>query len=90
MSNSKSIGGSYGSGPITAESVGIGQSPGGPVGGYQTDHAPQGAGVPPPQGAVASPPQATPKSNRPGSGGKNVTHTRNDGKAQPPPSRTRG
>jgi hypothetical protein len=37
----KSIGGSYGSGPINAQSIGISQSQGGPVAGYNTSNKPR-------------------------------------------------
>lgn len=49
---SKSIGGSYGSGPINAESVGLGQASGGPVGGYSGTNG-KGAGAVPSMSGVA-------------------------------------
>jgi hypothetical protein len=89
MANSnftKSIGGSYGSGPINAQSIGISQSSGGPVAGYNMSQKPDGVNVSPVANdggnAVTG---VAPKS----SGGKNTTHARGDGKPMPKPSKTR-
>jgi hypothetical protein len=52
MSNAsftKSIGGSRGSSAINSSSVGLGQSKGSPVAGYDVSNKPKGAGTPPPQ-----------------------------------------
>jgi hypothetical protein len=96
MSNdfNRSIGGGYGSGPITAKSVGIGQSPGSAVAGYNVSYTPTGAGVPPPQDGPhgSAPARTAPKASA--SGPKNAanknTFTRNDGTASLKPSKMRG
>jgi hypothetical protein len=75
----KSIGGSSGSGPINAQSIGISQSPGGPVGAYQTGKTPTGVNV-------------TPVANDGGNAVTGMTAksppARKDGKAMLKPSKT--
>jgi hypothetical protein len=94
MSNfSKSIGGSYGSGPITQHSVNISQGTGSAVNGsYYHSGAATGAGVPPPQDGPHSSAPARTAPKAAASGPKNAanknTFTRNDGKPSPKPSKT--
>ena len=81
MTWSKSIGGSDGSGSINAESVGLSQATGGPVGGYSgtTGH---GAGAVPPQnGPQGSTAQPNPNSGA--HGGANSKKTDGKGKVAP-------
>jgi hypothetical protein len=93
MSNfSKSIGGSYGSGPITKHSVSIGQATGSAVNGsYYHGGATAAPDTPPQDGPHGSAPaRIAPKAAA--SGPKNPpnknTFTRNDGKPALKPSKT--
>jgi hypothetical protein len=90
MSFSKSIGGNYGSGPITQHSVNISQGTGSPINGqYFHAGAATGAGAVVPQdGPGGTPVASAPKTAAKSGGSKNTTHARADGKPALKPSKT--